>query len=139
MTKYGALTFSNFFLKLDILNSHFPRLTPSLADVFVITRHQRVDLQEFRGLVKTMSQVLAQEPGFLELRMGRSPDDVTTLVVVQRWDSIGNARRAINSSKNRMDVWPVMSSAQDEPTMFETLLEFKNGSAYEYDSVLNQD
>jgi hypothetical protein len=98
-----------------------------------------VDLQEFRGLVKTMSQVLAQEPGFLELRMGRSPDDVTTLVVVQRWDSIGNARRAINSSKNRMDVWPVMSSAQDEPTMFETLLEFKNGSAYEYDSVLNQD
>jgi hypothetical protein len=37
-----------------------------------------------------------------------------------------------------MDVWPVMSSAQDEPTMFETLFEFKDGFGTDFESVLNQ-
>jgi hypothetical protein len=60
------------------------------------------------------------------------------LIVVQKWDSIGNARRGLNSGKNRMDVWPVMSSAQDEPTMFETLFEFKDGFGTDFESVLNQ-
>ena len=107
--------------------------------MFVITRHQGINLQEFLSSVRKMTHVLAQEPGFLELKMGRSPDDANTLVVVQQWDSVGNARRAINSGKNRLDVWPVMSSAQDEPTMFETLFEFKDGQSNEFDSVLNQD
>jgi hypothetical protein len=37
-----------------------------------------------------------------------------------------------------MDVWPVMSSAKDEPTMFETLFEFKDGFGTDFESVLNQ-
>ncbi len=85
-----------------------------------------------------MVAVLAKEPGFIEVLVGRSPDDAKTLIVVQKWDSIGNARRALNSGKNRMDVWPVMSSAQDEPTMFETLFEFKDGIGTDFESVLNQ-
>ena len=85
-----------------------------------------------------MVAVLAKEPGFIEVLVGRSPDDPQTLIVVQKWDSIGNARRALNSGKNRMDVWPVMSSAQDEPTMFETLFEFKDGFGTDFESVLNQ-
>jgi hypothetical protein len=31
-----------------------------------------------------------------------------------------------------------MSSAQDEPTMFETLFEFKDGIGTDFESVLNQ-
>ena len=107
--------------------------------MFVITRHEAVNQQEFLASIKNMTQVLSQEPGFIELKMGRSLDDAKTLVVIQHWDSIGNARRAINSGKNRMDVWPVMSSAKDEPTMFETLFEFKDGQFYEFESVLSQD
>jgi len=85
-----------------------------------------------------MVAVLAKEPGFIEVLVGRSPDDAKTLVIVQKWDSVGNARRALNAGKNRMDVWPVMSSAQDEPTMFETLFEFKDGLGTDFESVLNQ-
>ncbi|MBJ7279874.1 MAG: antibiotic biosynthesis monooxygenase [Candidatus Nanopelagicales bacterium] len=107
--------------------------------MFVITRHQPANLQDFLKDIKKMVQGLSLEPGFIEILAGRSPDDATTLVVVQKWDSIGNARRAINSGKNRMEVWPVMSSAQDEPTMFETLFEFKDGFGTEFESVLNQD
>jgi hypothetical protein len=37
-----------------------------------------------------------------------------------------------------MDVWPVLSSANDEPTMFETLFEFKDGIGNDFESVLNE-
>jgi len=106
--------------------------------MFVITRHVPADQQEFLVSARKMSEILSKEPGFIELLVGRSPDNPDTLIVVQKWDSIGNARRAINSGKNRMDVWPVMSSAKDEPTMFETLFEFKDGFGSDFESVLNQ-
>jgi antibiotic biosynthesis monooxygenase (ABM) superfamily enzyme len=106
--------------------------------MFVITRHTCHEQPEFLANVKKMVAVLAKEPGFIEVLVGRSPDDAQTLIVVQKWDSIGNARRGLNSGKNRMDVWPVMSSAQDEPTMFETLFEFKDGFGTDFESVLNQ-
>ncbi len=109
-----------------------------MADMFVITRHTCHEQPEFLLNVKKMVAVLAKEPGFIEVLVGRSPDDAQTLIVVQKWDSIGNARRGLNSGKNRMDVWPVMSSAQDEPTMFETLFEFKDGFGTDFESVLNQ-
>ncbi len=107
--------------------------------MFVITRHACPEQPEFLVKVKNMVSVLAKEPGFIEVLVGRSPDDAQTLVIVQKWDSIGNARRAINSGKNRIDVWAVMSSATDEPTMFETLFEFKEGIGKDFESVLNQD
>lgn len=106
--------------------------------MFVITSHVPANQQEFMAHTKKMSEILSKEPGFIELLVGRSPDKPDTLLVVQKWDSIGNARRAINSGKNRMDVWPVMSSAKDEPTMFETLFEFKDGLGTDFESVLNQ-
>jgi antibiotic biosynthesis monooxygenase (ABM) superfamily enzyme len=106
--------------------------------MFVMTKHRCDDQADFLIKVKQMVAVLSNEPGFLEVLVGRAPDDAQTLVIVQKWDSIGNARRALNSGKNRMDVWPVLSSANDEPTMFETLFEFKDGIGNDFESVLNE-
>jgi len=111
----------------------------SLADMFVITRHRPTEVAIFLEAAKNMLQIFSNEPGFINTKIGRSPDDVETLVIVQNWDSVGNARRGLNSSKNRVHVWPVMSSAIDEPTMFETLYEFSQGIGTNFESMLNEE
>jgi hypothetical protein len=105
--------------------------------MFVITRHRPPDIAEFKTQAHLLAELLSKELGFIDFQIGGSPDAPETLVIVQNWDLLGNARRALNSSKNRLIVWPVLSTALDEPTFFESLYEYKNGESQEFESVLN--
>jgi heme-degrading monooxygenase HmoA len=106
--------------------------------MFVITQHQPANSDEFLQQVQTMTEQLSKEPGFIRLSVTRSVDEPNNWKVVQEWEQIGDARRAVNSSKNRMIVWPVLSQAQNEVTFYETLVDYKDGKSFTFESGLSQ-
>ena len=106
--------------------------------MFVITQHQPANSDEFLQQVQTMTEQLSKEPGFIRLSVTRSVDEPNNWKIVQEWEQIGDARRAINSSKNRMIVWPVLSQAQNEVTFYETLVDYKDGKSFIFESGLSQ-
>ena len=106
--------------------------------MFVITQHQPANSDEFLHLVEVMTEQLSKEPGFIRLSVTRSVDEPSNWKIVQEWKQIGDARRAVNSSKNRMVVWPVLSQAQNEVSFYETLVEYKDGKISTFESGLNQ-
>jgi heme-degrading monooxygenase HmoA len=106
--------------------------------MFVITQHQPANSDEFLQQVQTMTEQLSKEPGFIRLSVTRSVDEPNNWKVVQEWEQIGDARRAVNSSKNRMIVWPVLSQAQNEVTFYETLIDYKDGKSFTFESGLSQ-
>ncbi|MFM2116748.1 MAG: hypothetical protein RIQ80_847 [Actinomycetota bacterium] len=106
--------------------------------MFVITQHQPANSDEFLQQVQTMTEQLSKEPGFIRLSVTRSVDEPNNWKIVQEWEQIGDARRAVNSSKNRMIVWPVLSQAQNEVTFYETLVDYKNGKSFTFESGLSQ-
>ncbi len=106
--------------------------------MFVITQHQPANIDEFLQQVQTMTEQLSKEPGFIRLSVTRSVDEPNNWKIVQEWEQIGDARRAVNSSKNRMIVWPVLSQAQNEVTFYETLVDYKDGKSFTFESGLSQ-
>jgi heme-degrading monooxygenase HmoA len=106
--------------------------------MFVITQHQPANSDEFLQQVQTMTEQLSKEPGFIRLSVTRSVDEPNNWKIVQEWEQIGDARRAVNSSKNRMIVWPVLSQAQNEVTFYETLIDYKDGKSFTFESGLSQ-
>ena len=106
--------------------------------MFVITQHKPANSDEFLQQVQTMTEQLSKEPGFIRLSVTRSVDEPNNWKIVQEWEQIGDARRAINSSKNRMIVWPVLSQAQNEVTFYETLIDYKDGKSFTFESGLSQ-
>ncbi len=106
--------------------------------MFIITQHQPANHDEFLDQIQTMADQLSREPGFIRLSVTRSVDEPSIWKIVQEWKQIGDARRAVNSSKNRILVWPVLSQAQNEVSFFETLVEFKDGEKSTFESGLSQ-
>ncbi|MFZ9359756.1 MAG: antibiotic biosynthesis monooxygenase family protein [Candidatus Nanopelagicales bacterium] len=104
----------------------------------MITQHQPANSDEFLQQVQTMTEQLSKEPGFIRLSVTRSVDEPNNWKIVQEWEQIGDARRAVNSSKNRMIVWPVLSQAQNEVTFYETLVDYKDGKSITFESGLSQ-
>ncbi len=106
--------------------------------MFVITQHQPANTDEFLEQIQVMTEQLSKEPGFIRLSVTRSVDEPNHWKIVQEWKQIGDARRAVNSSKNRMIVWPVLSQAQNEVSFYETLVEYKDGKSSTFESGLSQ-
>lgn len=106
--------------------------------MFVITKHQPANTDEFLEQIQVMTEQLSKEPGFIRLSVTRSVDEPNNWKIVQEWKQIGDARRAVNSSKNRMIVWPVLSQAQNVVSFYETLVEYKDGKSSTFESGLSQ-
>lgn len=106
--------------------------------MFVITQHQPANTDEFLEQIQVMTEQLSKEPGFIRLSVTRSVDEPNNWKIVQEWKQIGDARRAVNSSKNRMIVWPVLSQAQNEVSFYETLVDYKDGKSSTFESGLSQ-
>lgn len=66
-------------------------------------------------------QALAQRPGYLDGSIGRATDDPTLWLMTLRWESVGAYRRALGAYDVKVEAVPLLSTAIDEPTAFETL------------------
>lgn len=85
-------------------------------------------------------EALAACPGYLAGWLARSTDDPSVWLLVTRWGTVGDYRRALSSWDVKLRAHPVLYEAVDEPTAFEELLEVRpDGTAVETPSDRAED
>ena len=79
------------------------------------------DAAEFRTDLEAALEVLAQQRGYADGRLGRNVDDPSLWVMVTRWQDVGSYRRALSSYDVKMGAVRLLSTALDEPSAYESL------------------
>jgi hypothetical protein len=75
----------------------------------------------FRADLERALEVLAQQRGYDDGRLGRNVDDPTLWVMVTRWRDVGSYRRALSSYDVKVGAVPLLGRAIDEPSAYEPL------------------
>jgi hypothetical protein len=86
--------------------------------VLVVNRFRSDDLAVLDEL-RAALDVLGEQEGFVEGRVGRNLDDPALWVMVMRWRDVGSYRRALSSYDVKVHAVPLLSRAIDEPSAFE--------------------
>jgi len=79
------------------------------------------EASEFRAELEAALEVLAQQRGYADGRLGRNVDDPSLWVMVTRWDDVGSYRRALSSYDVKMGAVRLLSRSLDEPSAYEQL------------------
>ncbi len=79
------------------------------------------DVDAFRGEIERARSVLAAQKGYVDGTVGRNVDDPTRWVLTTRWEGPGAYRRALSAYDVKVEAWPVLGRAVDEPSAYETL------------------
>jgi heme-degrading monooxygenase HmoA len=89
--------------------------------VIAIARFQ-VRLQgavDFRAELEAVKAVLGQAEGFKSGSVGQNLDDPTLWVLATEWENVGSYRRALSSTRAKLEAIPVLARAIDEPGAYE--------------------
>jgi quinol monooxygenase YgiN len=83
---------------------------------FEIPLGQRAD---FRLELEGVRAVLAEAAGFLGGEVGQNLDEPTLWVLTTRWENVGSYRRALSSTRAKLEAIPVLARAIDEAGAYE--------------------
>lgn len=100
--------------------------------MIVVTEHRAGD--EFAELGRDLLTVLARADGFVDGRLGRSPDEPDVWLMVTNWRDAGSMRRGFGSFDAKVAAAAVMVSAEHRVSAFETLLETTGGDVADLQS-----
>ena len=91
--------------------------------MLVVNRFQvpEAEAGTFREQLETALSVLSQQKGYDEGQLGRNVDDPTLWTMVTRWRDVGSYRRALSTYDVKLGAVPLLSSAIDEPSAYESL------------------
>lgn len=91
--------------------------------MLVVNRFRVLDDEaaQFRVELEAALEVLAQQRGYADGRLGRNVDDPALWVMVTRWDDVGSYRRALSTYDVKMGAVRLLSHALDEPSAYEQL------------------
>jgi hypothetical protein len=92
--------------------------------VLSVTRHRVPAPQApvFAQQARAALDALRGRPGFVRGSAGPCTDEGDLWVVVTEWESVGAFRRALSSFEVKVDAVPLLATAIDEASAFETLL-----------------
>ena len=76
--------------------------------------------ETFRGDLTTARDVLAGCAGYVGGEIGRNVDDPELWVLTTRWENVGSYRRALSSYDAKLRAWPVLVTAIEEPSAYES-------------------
>ena len=62
---------------------------------------------------------LAQAVGYLGGEVGQNLDDPSLWTLMTQWQNVGSYRRALSSTRVKMEAIPLLAGAIDEPGAFE--------------------
>ena len=74
---------------------------------------------DFRLELEGVRAVLAEAAGFLGGEVGQNLDEPTLWVLTTRWENVGSYRRALSSTRAKLEAIPVLARAIDEPGAYE--------------------
>jgi quinol monooxygenase YgiN len=73
----------------------------------------------FRAELEGVRDVLAEAAGFLGGEIGQNLDEPTLWVLTTRWENVGSYRRALSSTRAKLEAIPVLARAIDEAGAYE--------------------
>ena len=74
---------------------------------------------QFRGELESVKKLLAEMKGFVDGQVGQNLDDPTLWVLTTTWENVGSYRRALNSTRAKLEAIPVLARAIDESGAYE--------------------
>ena len=74
---------------------------------------------DFRLELEGVRAVLAEAAGFLGGEIGQNLDEPTLWVLTTRWENVGSYRRALSSTRAKLEAIPVLARAIDEAGAYE--------------------
>lgn len=80
-------------------------------------------LETWLAQAQQVLTVLAAKDGFTSGEVLRYVDSGERLIMNTSWSDVGSYRRALSSTESKMQVWPFLADALDEPGAYEVLLE----------------
>ena len=89
--------------------------------MLAIARFQvpRLGAVNFRAELEAVKEVLAQAAGFKSGSVGQNLDEPTLWVLTTEWENVGSYRRALSSTRAKLEAIPVLARAIDEPGAYE--------------------
>jgi quinol monooxygenase YgiN len=73
----------------------------------------------FRAELEGVRDVLAQAAGFIGGDVGQNLDEPNLWVLTTRWENVGSYRRALSSTRAKLEAIPVLARAIDEAGAYE--------------------
>ena len=73
----------------------------------------------FRAELEGVRDVLAEAAGFVGGEVGQNLDEPTLWVLTTRWENVGSYRRALSSTRAKLEAIPVLARAIDEAGAYE--------------------
>ena len=74
---------------------------------------------DFRAELEGIRDVLAEAAGFIGGEVGQNLDEPTLWVLTTRWENVGSYRRALSSTRAKLEAIPVLARAIDEAGAYE--------------------
>lgn len=74
---------------------------------------------DFRTELEKVKAVLAEAAGFKSGYVGQNLDEPTLWVLTTEWENVGSYRRALSSTRVKLEAIPVLARAIDEPGAYE--------------------
>ena len=73
----------------------------------------------FRAELEGVRDVLAEAAGFVGGEVGQNLDEPTLWVLTTRWENVGSYRRALSSTRAKLEAIPILARAIDEAGAYE--------------------
>ena len=70
--------------------------------------------EEFRAELEAVKTVLSEAAGFRSGTIGQNLDEPTLWVLTTEWENVGSYRRALSSTRAKLEAIPVLARAIDE-------------------------
>ena len=74
---------------------------------------------QFRAELEAVKAVLSEAAGFISATVGQNLDEPTLWVLTTEWENVGSYRRALSSTRAKLEAIPVLARAIDEPGAYE--------------------
>jgi quinol monooxygenase YgiN len=73
----------------------------------------------FRAELEGVRDVLAEAAGLVGGEVGQNLDEPTLWVLTTRWENVGSYRRALSSTRAKLEAIPILARAIDEAGAYE--------------------
>jgi quinol monooxygenase YgiN len=74
---------------------------------------------DFRAELESVKAALSEAAGFISATVGQNLDEPTLWVLTTEWENVGSYRRALSSTRAKLEAIPVLARAIDEPGAYE--------------------
>jgi len=94
---------------------------PTLEPMIAIARFEQPLSQatDFRAELEAVKAVLSEATGFKSGSVGQNLDEPSLWVLTTEWENVGSYRRALSSTRAKLEAIPVLARAIDEPGAYE--------------------